>query len=132
MKEIKLPSGAILKISLSPFADSKALYQAILEEFKSVPVSGKSDLAELFKNVVCTGFSSKKVEMCLETCFKRCIYNCGNGDLKIDRDTFEPEKNREDYIQVCIEVAKENITPFLKSLFAEYRQFMAITPSVPQ
>lgn len=132
MKEIKLQSGAVLKITLSPFAESKALYQAILEEFKPIQISSTSDMAELFKNMVCVGFSSKKIDSCLETCFKRCTYDSGKGDLKIDKDTFEPEENREDYIQVVLCVVKENITPFLKSLFAEYQQFMLNIQSVPQ
>ena len=34
MKEVKLPSGAVLIIRLSPFSDSKALYQAVLKELQ--------------------------------------------------------------------------------------------------
>ncbi len=129
MKEITLKSGAILKITLSPFAESKALYQALLEEFKTLNVGGERQLVQLFKDLVCTGFSSKKVEQCLEICLKRCTYNNFPGveiGSKIDKDTFEPEANRQDYIPVCIEVVKENVMPFLKGLFAEYRQFSAI------
>lgn len=126
MKEINLKSGAILRITLSPFAESRALYQAILDEFKPLNIGAEKEFAQLFKDLVCTGFSSKKVELCLETCFKRCTYDNGNGPLKIDRDTFEPEEHRQDYIPVCIEVVKENIMPFLKGLFAEYQQFLAI------
>jgi len=131
MTEIKLHSGAVLNITLSPFAESKALYQAILEELKPVSFNASSDLAEVFKNLACVGFSSKRIEACLDVCFKRCTYDCGKGPLKIDKDTFEPVENREDYIQVCLEVIKENVAPFLKSLFAEYRQFMLSIPKNP-
>lgn len=131
MTEIKLPSGAILKITLAPFADAKALYQSVLEEIKDVEINSRSDMANVFKNIACVGFSSKKIEACLETCFKRCTYNCGKGDLKIDKDTFESSESRGDYMGVCMAVAKENILPFMKSLYAEYQQFLAIIPSVP-
>lgn len=131
MKEIKLLSGAVLKITLSPFAESKALYQAILDEFKGIEIKGNPEIGEIFKNMVCMGFSSRKIESALEVCFKRCTYDCGKGALKIDKDTFEPAENRQDYTQVCIEVAKENIAPFMKSLFAEYQQLLSIVQPVP-
>lgn len=123
MTELKLPSGATLKLSPAPFGDAKALYQAVLEEMKSVEVSSTTDLASLFKNLACVGFSSKKIDACLWECFKRCLYN----DLKIDKDTFEPVEARDDYMLVSIAVAKENILPFVKSLYAEYQQFLSMT-----
>jgi hypothetical protein len=128
MKEITLPSGAILKITLAPFSDAKALYQAFLEEMKTIEVSSTHDFTNLFKNLVCIGFSSKKIESCLEVCLKRCTYNYGKGDLKIDKDSFEPAENRGDYMSVCTEVAKENILPFMKSLYVQYQQLLAILP----
>jgi hypothetical protein len=130
VKEIKLPSGAVLKITVSPFADSKALYQAILEEFKKVDFKTSTDMETAIKDMVCLGFSSKKIEQCLDVCFKRCIYSDSRGDFKIDANTFEDEKAREDYVSVCIAVAKENITPFLKGLFAEFQQSVSMIQSV--
>ena len=35
----------------------------------------------------------------------RCRYEDDGGDLKIDKATFEPEKRREDYLNVCFEVS---------------------------
>ena len=123
MKEITLPSGAILKIQIAPFADAKALYQAVLDELKIVQMSSSTDMTSVFKDLSCIGFSSKKIESCLEQCFKRCLYN----DLKLDKDTFEPVDSRQDYIVVCLAVAKENIMPFMKGLYAEFQQFLAMT-----
>lgn len=131
MKEIKLPSGAVLKITLAPFSEAKALYQTVLEEIKEIEISSKTDMASVFKNLACIGFSSKKIEACLEVCFKRCTYNAGKGDFKIDQNTFEPIEARNDYMAVCMNVAKENILPFMKSLYAEYQQFLAMLPNVP-
>lgn len=125
MSEHKLPSGAVLKIQVAPFSDSKALYQAILEEMKGVVVTKDTDMSSVFKDVACIGFSSKKIEAALWKCFERCTYDSGKGALKIDSDSFEPVKSRDDYMAVCLNVAKENIAPFVKSLFAEYKTFQA-------
>jgi hypothetical protein len=123
MKEVKLPSGAVLKINVPAFEVSKALYQTVFEEAKSVIVSGKTEMASVYKDLFCIGVSSKKIEACLWECFKVCTYNGTGADLKIDKDTFEPVTARQDYMTVCIAVAKENIDPFVKSLYAEYGQF---------
>ena len=130
MKEIKLPSGALLKITPSPFSDAKALYQAVLEDLRGLAMDSQTDMAALYKDLFCIGFSSKRIEVCLWECFKRCTYNGGNGDLKIDKDTFEPISARDDYWTVCMEVAKENIHPFAKSLYAEYGHILATLKSV--
>jgi len=121
MKEIDLPSGAKLKITLAPFADSRELYQAMLEEMKLIDFKSTMQFSEIMKEIICYAFSSKRLESCLEKCFKKCLYNSGNGDLKIDKDTFEPAEARDDYLTVCLEVAKENIMPFTKSLYAKFQ-----------
>ena len=133
MKEEKLPSGAVLQIGLSSFADSKALYQAVLEECRMVTISGlgKSEMANLYKDLVCIGFSSPKIEKALNECFKQCLYNNGTGALKIDKDTFEPAEARQDYMNVCLAVLKENINPFVKSLYAEFGHLIGQTENVP-
>lgn len=132
MREVTLPSGATLKVTPSAFAVSKALYQAVLSELKGVPVSASTDHPALFKDLMCTGFSSPAIEACLSECFKKCTYNCGKGDMRIDADTFEPVENRDDYIMVCFEVAKENVFPFLKSLYAEFQRVMKTFESTPK
>lgn len=132
MREVKLPSGAILKVSPAPFAESKALYQAFLKEVRHVKISSKMEMAELYKELICIGYSSVEIESCLWKCFERCTYNLGGkGDLKIDKDTFEPVESRDDYMKVCMEVAKENILPFAKSLYAEYQHALTMTENAP-
>lgn len=116
MIEKKLPSGATLKITLGSFAESKALYQACLEEMRGLHVDPHEEIdVNLFKNLFCVGLSSKKIEAALVPCMKRCLYN----DLKMDDATWEPVEARQDYVMACFEVAKENIAPFAKSLYAE-------------
>lgn len=128
MREVKLPSGAVLKIQVSSFAVSKALYQALLKEIRTIPVSKDMNYPDIYKELFCTGFASPVIEACLWECFKRCTYD---GDAKIDEHTFEAEASRQDYMSVCIEVAKDNIAPFVKSLFAGYQQFIAMTANIP-
>lgn len=116
-RKVVLPSGAELEITLAPFADSKALYQAMLEEAKTLKIDDTAEVdANLYKDLFCTGLSSKKIEAALTVCMKRATYN----GMKITDDVFEPVEARDDYLIVCMEVARENITPFTKSLFAQY------------
>jgi hypothetical protein len=122
MIEKKLPSGAVLKITIAPFHDAKALYQACLEELKTLKIDPNDEIdVNLFKDLFCSALSSKKIEVALKDCLKRVTYN----DLKIDDQTFEPIEARQDYILVCFEVAKENIAPFAKSLYAEFAPLLA-------
>lgn len=131
MKEVKLPSGAILKITPSPFKEAKALYQALLKEARGVAFSTKTDMAALYKELFCAGFSSPEIEKCLWECFKRCTYDSGKGDLRINDETFEPVEARDDYMVVCMEVAKVNVLPFVKSLYAEFQRALSMTESTP-
>lgn len=123
---MKLPSGAELKVTLSEFMVSKALYQAIAEEAKSLKLDPKAEVdVNLYKDLFCSALSSKRIEECLWECMKRATYN----GVKITPDVFEPEDARDDYIVVCMEVARINVLPFMKSLYA---QFSTVLPELMQ
>ena len=124
MKEIKLTSGKVLRITLSPFTLAKDLFQALLKELRGVPFHPSEDQFEdFYKNIFTSSFSSKEVERLLWGCLSRCTYGPGNvDDPKIDESTFDDEEARGDYIEICIAVARENVLPFVKSLYAEYRK----------
>lgn len=117
MKEIKLPSGADLKMNLAPFEDSKNLYQALLEEAKGVNFSASSDMIGVCRDIFCIAFSSKKIEKMVLKCAERCLYN----DLPIKADVFESNEARQDYFDMMFEIAMENVMPFTKSLYARYK-----------
>ena len=60
-----------------------------------------------------------------------------NGQLsmvsKLDEETFEDEKAREEYFTVCKEVMLYNVTPFMKSLYAEFKPLVgAIEKVIPK
>lgn len=114
MKEITLPSGAVLKIQPAPFAEAKNLHQAVLEELRRIRYEGEHFSFNFFKDAMCSLFSSKIVENCLDKCLRRCLYN----DFKIDEKTFEKQETWVDYVDVCHEVGKENIDAFMESLCA--------------
>lgn len=117
MTEIKMPSGAILKVQPAPFAAARTLYQAVLEEAKGLKFDPEAQVdVNFFKDLFCAGLASKKIEAALAECFKSALYN----DLKITNDIFEPVEAREDYIMACFEVAQENIKPFTKNLLLQY------------
>ena len=131
MKEHTLPSGAILRISSTPFADSMALNEAIIEELKGVEFTSETEMLVIYKNLFCIGFSSKKIKAALWKCFERCTYDSGKGPLKIDKDTFEPEEARQDYVAVCLEVTKHNVLPFVKAHSAVFSQMSEILQGDP-
>lgn len=124
---MKLPSGAELEVKLAPFEDSRALWSALLEEARSIKADPNTEIdVNLFKDMFCTAFSSKKIEACLWKCMQRCLYKDQRGDLKVDKDTFEPEEARQDYMTACFEVAKANCSPFLKTLAQSYSQILEV------
>lgn len=116
-KIITLPSGAELSIGLSPFAVAKDLFQAVAEEMKGLKLDMQADVdGNFFKDLFCTGLSSRKIEKCIMKCLEKCLYN----KQRINDETFETMGGREDYLTVLLEVAKENLAPFTKSLYAQY------------
>jgi hypothetical protein len=124
MREVNLPSGAVLKLAPAPFAQAKDLFQAITKELRDIPIEIKGEASELFKNLFTSGFSSKEIERCFWKCAERCLYCTEAGEVKVNPDTFEPNESRPDFIPVCIEVAKENIGPFVKPLLSEFNRLL--------
>lgn len=121
-KEISLPSGSKIEITPAPMAEAKKLYQAIASELLRLRFNAEEDVAVLIKNVLCLSIASPEIEAALEPCLRRCTYN----GPKITAETWEPVQAREDYLDVCYEVAKENVGPFTRSLFAQFKGLMAV------
>lgn len=123
--KIKLVSGKELDITLAPFEDSKSLYAACAEEVKGLKVDPDQSVdINFLKDIFLTGIFSKKIEQALVKCMSRATY----AGLKIDKDTFEEEEARGDYMQVCFEVARANISPFTKNLSALWSDIKKVIP----
>lgn len=133
MREVKFENGAVLRIAPAKFSAAKELYQALLVELRAIPIGTKTEMGAIFKDMFCAGFSSKHVEACLAECMKVCTYqgDASKGALKIDDDTFEAVAQRENYVAVCAEVTKENVFPFMKSLYAEFQKAQSMIESTP-
>lgn len=126
-QDVALPSGATLKITISPFLIANALFQATLEETKAMDISASTDVVSMVKEIFCASFSSQKMHKALQECMKRALYN----DKRIDADTFEPIEAREDYLTVCAEVALANLRPFTKHLASELKRISETLQSAP-
>lgn len=127
MKEIDLPSRAVLKILHIPFGTAKDLHSAFLQECKGVELD-----VNAIKNVFCLAFSSPRLEACIWKCLENCLSNHSGHDLKITKETFESEEAREDFVTVFIEVGRHVLMPFLNPLIARSQALLEeMTKSFP-
>lgn len=125
MKEITLPSGSVLKIGHIPFDLSNSLKKAVIKEVRSIPMVSNRQLMDLYKEYLCAVIASEEVERCLWECMKRCIYNNGRGDLKIDKDSFETPEGRIDFTDIQIEVGQDCLLPFGPALWRVLQRMLA-------
>lgn len=130
--KVSLPSGAELEMTLAPFLEGEKLFSATAECLKSVKIDGLNteDLTTSFeslKNVILACITSKELKDSLLACMKRCTYK---GQRITSWDIFEDIEAREDYLSICWEVVKFNLTPFTKSLFSKFSMSIGgITPN---
>jgi len=122
LREVTLPSGRKMEVAPAPFVEAKRLYQAIAGEMVRLSLNPDDDVTNLMKNVICLAVFSPNIEAALEPCLRRCTYQ---GTKIIPVDSFESIEGREDYLDVCFEVAKENVGPFTKSLYAQFKKLRA-------
>lgn len=116
-KDVKLDSGADLKITMASFAEARGLYQSVLKEVKFLKIEDQAEIdVNFFKDIFCTLLSSKEIEQEIWNCMGRATYN----KQKITEDTFSEEVARGDYISICYEIAWYNISPFTKGLYAKF------------
>lgn len=115
-----LPSGAELKVSVSPFSIGRELQRVIAEEALGLKITANGQVEDMIKNMFFAGIASRKIEAAIWECMKRATYN----GLHITMETFEPVGARGDYYSVCAEVARENLAPFTKDLFALFSQLV--------
>lgn len=125
MREISLSSGAVLKIGSIPFDTANTLKKVIIRDLKSIPIDSQKQVIDICKDYLCLAFGSEEVEKCLWECMKRCTYNAGAGDLKIDKETFMSLESRKDFTEIQFEVGKEALMPFLPGLFAVLQVLLA-------
>lgn len=117
---VTLKNGALLTVSLAPFADANRLLKAIARELAQVNFDlGDLDLKEIsgkdinvLKNAVFQLIQSDLVEAAVLKCAEKCLYN----NQRITADTFKEESDRQAYLPVVWEVMKANLSPFFAGL----------------
>lgn len=120
-KTVSLPSGAELEMTLAPFLEGEKLFSATAECLKGVKIDGNADVSDLtsnmnnLKDIFLGCVTSAEMKDAILGCLKRCTYN---GQRITSWDIFDDVKVREDYLTVCWEVVKFNLTPFTKSLIS--------------
>jgi len=127
-----LDSGAKLSLTLCSFAEGTKLMKAVAREAKSITLemgvekaTGLQDLMKFdfndkamntIKNLVLGLLANEEVEAALWPCVERGTYTVNGLVRKINRDLFEDEKARADYVPILKEALVFNMGPFFTSL----------------
>jgi hypothetical protein len=127
-----LESGAILKLSLCSFAEGSKLMKAVARELRNTTISlGVKEVKNLgdlfkidvgdealntFKNLVAGLISSEEIEAALWPCIVRGSYIYAGVETHINKDLFEDEKARADYLPILKEALVYNLSPFFVNL----------------
>lgn len=117
-KQLTLPSGAELEITMLPFTEGRKLYKAVGKALKAVHIDFNADIKDLnaLKDIFIELTTNDDVETETLSALKRCTYN---KERILNWDFFDDVNRREDYFAVCWEVLKFNLYPFAKRLFAQ-------------
>ena len=124
-EKVSLPSGAELEMTLAPFMEGERLFSATAECLKGVKVDGNTDVSDLtsnlnsLKDMFLSCLTSQAMKEAILACLKRCTYN---KQRITSWDIFDDINAREDYLAVCWEVVKFNLTPFTKSLISKFNE----------
>lgn len=124
-EKVSLPSGAELEMTLAPFMEGERLFSATAECLKGVKVDGNTDVSDLtsnlnsLKDMFLSCLTSQAMKEAILACLKRCTYN---KQRITSWDIFDDVQAREDYLAVCWEVVKFNLTPFTKSLISKFNE----------
>jgi len=119
---MKLFNGKELDITLGSFQEADNLFKAVCHALKGnkidIPDSVKSDLStgqlSGILDMLLSVISDDEIESCIFECAKRC--GIGPTHEKINIEYFDKEENRQEYIPVMLEIAKANLTPFIKGI----------------
>lgn len=106
-KSLTLPSGAILKIQTAPWEDAHKLYKTFMSVVSKVSFSSEEVLSFVAKMSI-----SAELEDALWVCMGRATWN----GQKINKDLFEQDEARIDFLLIQKEVLAFNLAPFLQSL----------------
>lgn len=124
MTDHVLPNGHILRIVPATFSEAKALLQEVTKSLNGVDLEIGGSNLYFAKELLCAALSSPSIEEAVMRCVARCQINDGQGFKAYKQGYFEDVGNRENFITLCYEVANANLSPFMKSLFAEAQKLL--------
>ena len=128
---VSLPSGAELEMTLAPFLEGDRLLTATAECLKGLKISGQEDIDNFssIKDAFLSCLTSQAMKDAILGCLKRCTYN---KQRITSWDIFDDVNARGDYLTVCWEVVKFNLTPFTKNLFSKFSGVSGIGKMSPK
>lgn len=111
-QEFKAPTGAKVVIRPAPWSAAKLLKRAIENR---VGISGIPSMNAPVEQIFTTFL---RVDSCpeIERTLFECLQYCTRGGQKIVEETFDDVEAREDYYEIAIACAKENLGPLVKGL----------------
>lgn len=119
----ELSSGATVEVSVASFATGWKLLTAVVKAFKMHGINLKigEDLtaATLLKDNM-EGFVGGLLDIITSEYVLDLVFECGKSAIytkhlvsqRVNRDIFEAEENRGDFIETMYIIAKENLEPF--------------------
>lgn len=114
MKEIKLPSGNIIRFHEAGFEEQQPLILAIIGKIKGIQIDFDNEFDINFvKDILSSIISDPEINNLLWPCLGRCLLNGQNVTKELFNNN--PEY-KQDYLPCLLEVGIENISPFLSSL----------------
>lgn len=147
-RKFDMPSGAVLVVTMSPFADSWALMKASLKTLKGSGLStddlGKS-MGDVLKTPTAFAFlldrmvdfsTSPEVEAAIWRCAHRALYIPAGSDVafpgnKVDHSLFDDPTNgelaREDYVKIISSIMEVNCRPFLVKALSGLTRVKTVT-----
>ncbi len=120
--EHKLPSGAILDVTVLDYEKAFGIFQTVSRQIGLIDVDfGKIDFEKFntmdvmeFKRPLTQLLSNSDLVKVGNQCLEKCTYD----NVKISKATWESIEARKDYLFALFYALKENCAPFLEGVFS--------------
>lgn len=116
-REVKLPSGKKLVIQEANFEAANDLNREFMANLKDLDFGSfnkSDDVTVLLRHFVFRFLASASFEQKVWACMDGCTID----KLRLKREYFDDVAVRADYPVILMEVAVQNVKPFMKGLFA--------------
>lgn len=136
-QEFRMPSGATLSVTMSPYVSASALTKAILKCLRGLELTPdmvavdlaslgqKPELLSQLLDKLLAVTTSDDVETAIFDCATRASYTVPgiDGSARVNRELFDDpkvgDKAREDHYAIFLHVVEVNCKPFFKQAFSK-------------